>query len=189
MTNLFAFTDPCEPMCDMCTPLEMTPIYVQLKAECEEREEYYGWPTRIMLGVNQGFYVEQFKRERLGEWKPDESTASVEILPDTTKFRESMRVGGRRSGRSAEWDRLMQWALYGNSLIPTLEVIKYPAAVHELSRTTGWSLEESADMYQRVAKWSADAITEVDIKALGRSRMSKPNHYPTSSPAWARRKR
>lgn len=35
MTNLFAFTDPCEPMCDMCTPLEMTPIYVQLKAEYE----------------------------------------------------------------------------------------------------------------------------------------------------------
>lgn len=69
-----------------------------------------------------------------------------------------------------------------------LQAPQYPAEVHELSRTTGWSLEESADMYQRVAKWASDAITKADLEALNRSRMNKPNHYPTSTPAWSRKK-
>ena len=155
MTNLFAFTDPCEPMCDMCTPLEMTPIYVQLKAEYEERECGTAW---------------------------------LDVLPDTTKFLESMRETTNRVN-SVFANHALVMRQFNSSPIPVLEIFEYPPAVHDLSRTAGWSLEESADMYQRVAKWSADAITEADIKALGRSRMSKPNRYPTSTPPWARRKR
>ncbi|OIH81944.1 hypothetical protein BLJ79_21530 [Arthrobacter sp. UCD-GKA] len=172
-----------------------TPIYDRLALEYE----WYGMPPRILLGLDQ-CTPEEWSSTSQHIWAlPEEGTVSVEILPDTTNFLTGMRVGGRRAGRT-EWLSAMQANLDRIARAMTLPSLatwversdlypKYSAEVQELSRTTGWSLEESADMYERVAKWAADAIKEDNIKALNRSRMSKQNHYPTSTPPWARRKR
>lgn len=143
-------------------PLSETPIYAEMLAEQERREmreSYYG-------------------------------TAWVEIMPDISKFREQsiqhmMRPFEANAGTDFE-RALLNLLTLGSA--PVKAFPQYPVEVHELSRNTGWSLEESADVYQRVAKWSADAITKADLEALNRSRMSKPNHYPTSTPAWSRKK-
>lgn len=169
-----------------------TPIYDRLVLEYE----WWGMPSRILLGVDQSS-PEEWRNANQNIWAvPDEDAVSVEILPDTTNFLTGMRVGGRRFGWLSvmqEYSDYVARAMAFPSLSAWLERSdlhpKYSAEVQELARTTGWSLEESADIYERVAKWAADAIAEDNIKALNRSRMSKPNHYPTSTPSWARRSR
>ena len=122
-----------------------TPIYDALWLERESWDRL----NPFVPGFDPRFDAEQFKRERLGEWKSDEETVSVEILPDTTKFRELMRVGGRRNGRSAELDRLVARVLYGASETPIYDqmrreqysesVINMFAAFNQIGESVRWA--------------------------------------------------
>ena len=93
-----------------------TPIFDQLAYEEAWRDEYFGFRQRIVVPAAD-FGSDWSPADGHGQfWAiPEESTVSVDILPDTTKFRELMRVGGRRNGRSAEWDRVARWLAAGDA--------------------------------------------------------------------------